>query len=80
MLHYCSYPPLSRKITSTGIKLMEDLTTNSNIVVAKVIVIVVAILSRRYMPRELLVLGFTLHSVHLIVVIHSGGKLREGKN
>jgi hypothetical protein len=50
------------------------------IVVAKVIVIVVATLSGRYMPWELLVLGFTLHSSHLVVVIHSGGKQREGKN
>ncbi len=50
------------------------------IVVVKVIVIVVATSSGRYMPRELLVLGFTLRSGHSVVVIHSGGKQREGKN
>ncbi len=50
------------------------------IVVANVIVIVVSTLSGRYMLRELLVLGFTLRSGRSVVVIHSGGKQREGKN
>ena len=79
MLRYCTYPPLSRKITSIGMKLTEDLTTNSDVVVAKVIVIVVATSSGRYMPWELLVLDFTLCSGCSVVVIHSGGKQREGK-
>jgi hypothetical protein len=73
MLHYCTYPPLSRKITYMGMKLTEDLTTNGNVVLAKAIVIVVATLSRRYMPQELLVLDFTLCSGCLVVVICSGG-------
>jgi hypothetical protein len=63
-----------------GMKLMEDLTTNGDVVVAKMIVILVATSSVRYMPRELLVLSFTLHSVRLVVIIHSGGKQRESKN
>jgi hypothetical protein len=73
MLHYCTYPPLFRKITSMGMKLTEDLTTNGNVVIAaKVIVIVATTLSGRYMPRELLVLG--LRSGFLVVVICSGRK------
>ncbi len=80
MLHYCTYPPLSKKITSMGMKLMEDLTINSSVVVAKVIVIVITTSSGRYMPRELLVLGFTLRSGYMVVVICSGRKQREGKN
>jgi hypothetical protein len=50
------------------------------IVVAKVIVIIVATSSGRYMPRELLVLGFSLQSGCLVVIIHSGRKQRVGKN
>jgi hypothetical protein len=80
MLHYCTYPPLSRKITSMGIKLTKDQTTNGDVVVAKVIVIVVAISSARYMPRELLVLGFTLRRGCSVAIICSGGKRRKGKN
>ncbi len=80
MLQYCTYLPLSRKITSMGMKLTEDLTTNGNVVVAMVIVIVVATSSRRYMLQEMLVLGFTLHSGCSVFVICSGRKQREGKN
>jgi hypothetical protein len=50
------------------------------IVVAKVIVILVATSSGRYMPRELLVPDFILPSSHSVVIIHSGGKQREDKN